>query len=144
MKNASGQAMHTTKVVIVSTRVQSLPTDFVYNPAKSFINKYKEIFCYNHSISLNSSVCLLIKNFFWKNYFVIITLTSCLTHLSHIWIYLGESCAYMISMWGHFVELCLSCDQIIFCIVKLSFHFDSILILHVPRNKKSWLTNNMY
>ena len=135
--------MHTTKVVIVSTRVQSLPADFVYNPTKSFINKHKEIFSYNHSIFLNSSVCLLKKFFFWKNYFVIITLTSCLTHLSHIWLYLGESSAYMILMWGHFVELCLSCDQIIFCTVNFSFHFYSILILHVPHNKKSWLTNNM-
>ena len=47
-KNASGQATHTIKVGIVSTRVQSLPADFVYSPAKSFINKHKEIFRYNH------------------------------------------------------------------------------------------------
>ena len=65
-KNASGQATHTIKVGIVSTRVQSLPADFVYNPAKSFINKHNEIFCYNHSISLYSSVCLLKKKFLEK------------------------------------------------------------------------------
>ena len=64
-KNASGQATHTIKVGIVSTRVQSLPADFVYNPAKSFINKHKEIFRYNHSITIKSSVCLLKK----KNFF---------------------------------------------------------------------------
>lgn len=40
-KNASGQTRHTIKLGIASMRVQSLPSDFVYSPTKSFINKYK-------------------------------------------------------------------------------------------------------